>query len=86
MTAKAFFISVLLLGAWFLSPGLAQTNGGDIHFGGLSTGIPPLAAWILSGIGGVVFAYMIILWAFSYRRWRQRGVHGGEEGEIDEPE
>lgn len=65
-----------LLGA-LASPAWALANGGDIHFGGISTGIPVTVAIVGGGILGVFLVTFIGAWAYSYRTLRRgRGQPG----------
>ncbi len=76
----AVFLALLMAGGM---PGVALANGGHIHIYG-NVGIPATVAWILGGVVGLMFLWLITLWAVSYRRLqRERGATAAPEEEDD---
>lgn len=62
---------LMLLQGAFANPALVWANGGDIHFGGISTGIPITVGIVGGGILGVFLAIFVGAWAYSYRTLRE---------------
>jgi hypothetical protein len=50
---------------------VALANGGDIHFGAVSTGIPMVAVYVFGGFVGAVVLFFLVNWA-RYRRSQNR--------------
>lgn len=54
-------------------PGVALANGGDIHIGAVSTGIPVGVVYAVGGFVGAVVLFFLANWA-RYRRSQNRGA------------
>ena len=64
-------------------PRVALANGGHIHIYG-NVGIPTTVGYILGGVVGLMFVWLITLWAVSYRRLqREQGATAAPEEEDD---
>ena len=77
----AVFLGILLTGSL---PRMALANGGHIHIYG-DVGIPTEVGIILGVILGLVFIWLITVWAVSFRRLKQQqGVVTPPEEEEDD--
>ncbi len=70
---KQFLVLILGVLAAVVMPLPALANGDDLHLGGVSTGVPPVIAWIGGGGIAVVFLLLFIGWVVSRRRLQRGG-------------
>ena len=78
--SSAVFLAILLTGGL---PRVALANGGHIHIYG-DVGIPTEVGIILGVILGLVFIWLITVWAIAFWRLkRQQGVVAAPEEEDE---